>query len=118
MVSLVGGRCSIVLGEGRRGTRNSCATCLFRRKLSGVLGGINRRYARAIVTTGGGGGARAICRVASLLCRILIVVTRRNVAPRSVRTRLTGETRGHNGLGGFRRISGGSWRRRFVTFGG
>lgn len=96
-------------GEQSGPGRNSCAYCLLSGKVSGVLGGMNRRYDRAVVTTGGSSGDRAICRVTSLVCRLAMVVMGLNVPLRSILTRLRGEDRGAKGLGGFRIISGGSW---------
>ncbi len=91
----------VVRNEGDRGGRNSCAACLFRGNVSGVLGGINRRYARIVVTNGTSSGGRAICRVTSLCCRMVILVVRVNVSVRSVVARL----RSH------RMVSGGIGRR-------
>lgn len=106
--SMLARLCRMIARERRGPRRNSCAYCLFSRKLSGVLGGINRRSTRAVVTTGGNVGRSAINRVSSLLFRLIIVVGGRKVAPSSMGTRLSGHRRGSKGLGGFRRISGGA----------
>lgn len=72
--------CRAVTSEGRGPGRNSCAGCLFRGNLSGVLGGIKRRTARIIVTTGGPSIRRIGCRLSSFLCRTVILVMRGKVA--------------------------------------
>lgn len=72
--------CTIVISHVGGPGRSSCAGTIVRGNVSRVLGGLKRRYARVVLTTGGPSDSSLGFRVSSFVCRYVVLVTRGGVA--------------------------------------